>query len=75
MGHIKINKEGNEYSVTFTKDKKRKFPTFDEVLHAVENNEMLKIPILTKAELEDTQDDKSSERGLYQPDETQYTSR
>ena len=75
MGHIKINKEGNEYSVTFTKDKKRKFPTFDKVLYAVENNEMMKIPILTKAELEDTQDDKSTERGLYQRDEKQYTSR
>ena len=61
--HIKITKEGDEYSVTLSKDRRKRFPTFEKLLkYAIDDNEIMKIPLVSKTELE--QDDRSSAGSL-----------
>ena len=53
MEHIKITKEGDEYSVTLAKDRRKKFQTFEKLLnYAIDDNEIMKIPLVSKTELE-----------------------
>ena len=55
VGHVKINREGDQFSVTFAKDRKRKFSSFDKLLqYAIVDNDMMKTPIISETELEES---------------------
>ena len=55
MEHIKITSEGGEYSVTLSKDRRKRFPTFEKLLrYAIDDNEVMKIPLVSKTEFDDT---------------------
>ena len=66
MEHIKITSEGDGYSVTLSKDRRKRFPTFEKLLkYTIDDNEIMKIPLVSKTEFEqDTFVDRSSARSL-----------
>ena len=58
VGHVRINREGDEFTVTFTGNRKRRFPSFDKLLkYAIEDNDLMKIPIISETELEENLED------------------
>ena len=76
MEHIKITSEGGEYSVTLSKDRRKRFPTFEQLLkYAIDDNEIMTIPLVSKTEFEqETFGDRSSAGSLMRKPSSLYRS-